>query len=276
MSETTAKNINKVLNSVNSKIPSGESGISLGALRKILIMAVVIVFIVIAGIMAYDYIFKGKMGIFTTITTDVIPFIHDATKTLRFTHSSLPLTGNYANYNMWMYISSYKYRKDEDKCVLYKGKVTSGEKMNDVRLVDNKSYIDEGMPGVWLLRQTNTLRIIVPLETTFKGNVDKIEVQTCDVENIPLQRWVSVNITISDNILDVWIDGYLRKSFSLGGFPKINENALHICPDGGFEGYLSKVSVSNAPLSIKEIKNIYETGPTLKPNFMARLSNALF
>ena len=147
--------------------------------------------------------------------------------------------------------------------------------MNDARLTSSKGHLDEGMPGVWLLRQTNTLRVLVPLETNFKGNLTNIEVQTCDVENIPLQRWVSINITISDNILDVWVDGYLRKSFSLAGFPKINENALHVCPDGGFDGYLSKLSVSNAPLSIKKIKEIYEKGPTLKPNFMARLSNAL-
>jgi len=277
MSETTAKNINKVLNAVSSSSAkkSVNGGVSLGTLRKILTMAVVIVFIVIAGIMTYDYVFKGKMGVFTTITTDVIPFIHDAKKTLRFTHSSLPLTGNYANYNMWLYISNYSYRKDEDKCLLFKGK-SSSDNLNDARLISNKSYIQDGMPSVWLLRQTNTLRVIVPLETNFKGNTENNEVQMCDVENIPLQRWTSVNITISDNIIDVWVDGYLRKSFSLGGYPKINEESLHVCPDGGFAGFLSKVSVSNAPLSIKEIKNIYEKGPVLKANFMARLSNAVF
>jgi len=278
MSETTVNNITKVLGGVANNAPAvqPEGGMSLGSLRKVLILAVVIVFIIIAGIMTYDYIFKGKMGVFTTITTDVIPFIHDAKKTVRFAHSSLPLTGNYANYNMWMYISGYSYRKNEDKCVLFKGQIASGDKMNDARLTSSKAHLDEGMPGVWLLRQTNTLRVLVPLETNFKGNLTNIEVQTCDVENIPLQRWVSINITISDNILDVWVDGYLRKSFSLAGFPKINENALHVCPDGGFDGYLSKLSVSNAPLSIKKIKEIYEKGPTLKPNFMARLSNALF
>ena len=253
MSKETANNINKVLNNATKNSPvTIEGGMSLGALRKILILAVVIVFIIIAGIMTYDYIFKGKMGIFTTITTDVIPFIHDAKKALKFSHSSLPLTGNYANYNMWMYISGYKYRKDEDKCVLFKGKLMSGDKMNDARLISSKGHLDEGMPGVWLLRQTNTLRILVPLEVNFKGNLGKknIDVQTCDVENIPLQRWVSVNITLSDNILDVWVDGYLRKSFALSGFPKINDNPLNVCPNGGFNGFLSKVSVSNAPLSI--------------------------
>jgi len=277
MSEATAKNINKVLNVVSSSannVPV-DGGMDLGTLRKILIMAVVIVFIIIAGIMTYDYVFKGKMGVFTTITTDIIPFIHDAKKTLRFTHSSLPLTGNYANYNMWLYISNYSYRKNEDKCLLFKGK-SSSENLSDARLISTKPYVQDGMPSVWLLRQTNTLRVIVPLETNFKGNTENNEVQMCDVENIPLQRWVSVNITISDNIIDVWVDGYLRKSFSLGGYPKINEDSLHVCPDGGFAGFLSKVSVSNAPLSIKEIKNIYEKGPVLKANFMARLSNALF
>lgn len=274
MSEITAKNISKVLNSM--KGGNVESNVSLNSLRSILVLAIVIVFIVIAGIMTYDYVFKGKMGVFTKITTDVIPFIHDAKKVMRTSHSSLPLTGNYANYNMWVYVSGYTYRKDEDKCILFKGKLSNSDKLNDVRLASKKDYVEEGMPSVWLLRQTNTLRVIVPLETVFKKTTDISEVQTCDVENIPLQRWVSVNITISDNILDVWVDGYLRKSFSLGGFPKINKEPLHICPDGGFDGYVSKLSVSNSPLSIKEIKNIYEKGPTLKPNFMKRLSDALF
>ena len=106
MSNETAKNINKMLNNVaNNKPVRVEGGISLGALRTILILAVVIVFIIIAGILTYDYVFKGKMGVFTIITSDIIPFIHDATKTIKFSHNSLPLTGNNANYNMWMYVS---------------------------------------------------------------------------------------------------------------------------------------------------------------------------
>lgn len=274
--QNTAKNIKALLNNTtNSSSVPKQPGISMGTLRKILMMAVVIVFIVIGGMMTYDYIFKSKMGVFTTLTTDIIPFIHDAKKTLKFTHGSLPLTGNYANYNMWLYISDYTYRKSEDKCVLFKGKVTDVESLNSARVTSANNNLVNGAPSVWLLRQTNTMRILVPLETKFKGNIKNVDVQICDIDNIPLQRWVSVNITISDNIIDVWVNGYLRNSFALDGFPKVNEDALHVCPNGGFNGFLSKVSVSNAPLSVKKIKGIYESGPTLKPNFMSRLTSAL-
>ena len=292
----TAKNLNKVFGANNIRVLNNKSASGLLSLRNILLVSVVLVFIIIAGMFSYEYIFKGKMGIFIPITTDIVPFIHDGRKNIKFSHGSLPLAGGYANYNFWIYITDYIYRKDEAKCIFFKGRIDSNSNMNSANLTDDSGHKNNGSPGAWLLEQTNTLRILVPLETIFEkpmnrpecydslGNKDgrnvqcnnKLKVQACDIENIPLQRWVNINVTMTDNILDVWMDGSLRKSCSLAGYPKVNEEPLHINPGGGFNGFISKFSVTNSPLSSNKIKQIYNNGPSLKPGFGKQLANAIF
>ena len=55
----------------------------------------------------------------------LIPYIHDASIDKVFTNSNLPvsLSGNEYNINMWLYINEYRYRIDEDKCILFKGTI---------------------------------------------------------------------------------------------------------------------------------------------------------
>ena len=55
---------------------------------------------------------------------------------------------------MWIYINDYDYRVGEDKCVLMKGYTANGE--------------DQVNPGIYLLKNTNTLRVQISLETLYK------------------------------------------------------------------------------------------------------------
>ena len=42
-----------------------------------------------------------------------------------------------------------------------------------------------------------------------------------------------------NNVIDVFFDGLLKKSCILKGFPVLSNNDMLICPDGGFNGYIS-------------------------------------
>ena len=98
-----------------------------------------------------------------------------------------------------------------------------------------------GNPSMWLLRKNNTLRIQIALETryddiqscsmeTFDGhnnahvdgnangnnngnesNQNEVLSKTCDIEHFPLQRWVCVNISLTNNILDISFNGDFSK-----------------------------------------------------------------
>ena len=97
-------------------------------------------------------------------------------------------------------------------------------------------------------------------------------VEICDVENIPLQRWVNVNISVHDNVIDVALDGQLVKSCILSGAPYISvEDSLRVSPkigtsgaSGGFNGYISNLTYTNKSLPLHRVYNTYKNGPTIK------------
>jgi hypothetical protein len=290
---STMTNIQKLVNS-NTPQMIAQEDVGLKTFRSVLFIILFAVLLVVMFVIGYDLYFKNKVGDFSKVTNVIIPYIHDAKIEKNISDVSVPASGSSVNYNMWLYISDYNYRSNEDKCVFYKGRPSGPLVKADVN--PNNVNIFQGMPGVWLLAKQNTMRVSFALETVLNqppgrpecsnslGNSDgrdvrcfnTMKVDSIDIENIPLQRWCSVNITIHDNVVDVWMDGYLTKSKVLKGFPLVNTDILHICPNGGFNGFLSKFSITNTPLSSKEIKGIYNQGPVLKKPLISRMVDSLF
>lgn len=233
-------------------------------------IGILIIVLIVAGYFIYRYYKTNRTS--QVVTKNFIPLIHDASIDKRINYGSIPESsqGNEYNINMWVYVNDYVYRKDEDKCILYKGDVigtlNNGEPENNVNTKCN--------PSLWLLKNVNTLRVLIGLETTYDSRQDcnqtsqacgeVIESETCDIENFPLQKWVNVNISLRSNVLDIFLDGNLHKSCILSGFPIINKGDLYICKDGGYNGYLSNLRYSNKALPTSEISKIYKNGPTLK------------
>ena len=173
--------------------------------------------------------------------------------------------------NFWIYVNDYTYRKGDDKCILYKGEKTGA--LNNANIVNNVNT--KCNPSVWLLENVNTLRVMIGLDTQYKNSEcqsnsptkqcqgDVIDSHVCDIENFPLQRWVNVNISLHNNVLDIFFDGVLKKSCILSGFPTVTVGDMFMCYDGGFNGYISKFNYSNKALSIDKIDNMYKNGPVL-------------
>ena len=85
----------------------------------------------------------------------------------------------------------------------------------------------------------------------------------CEIQDIQLQRWVNINISLSNKILDVFINGNLVKTHIINGYPKPNVGSINICKDGGYNGFLSKLAFTNKALSITEIQHNYKKGPDI-------------
>jgi len=109
-----------------------------------------------------------------------------------------------------------------------------------------------------------------PIEDEYSVDLDEASgnFDTCDIKNIPLQRWLNINMSIYNNLIDISINGKLEKSCILKGFPIINKGNLHIGNEGGFNGFLSNVNFTNKALSMDEINNIYLNGPTLQAGLL--------
>ena len=84
------------------------------------------------------------------------------------------------------------------------------------------------------------------------------------LDNLPLQRWNCINLTVYDNIIDIYVDGLLRKTNILKeGIPRPNKEHIILGNIGGFDGYLSNISWSNRALSPKQIYTKYKEGPAV-------------
>lgn len=103
------------------------------------------------------------------------------------------------------------------------------------------------------------------LETESDRKAFEDKAGKCVVEDFPLQKWVHVVVSQYNQVLDVYIDGKLKSSCVLPGFPAVAQDDLVISPDGGFSGMISKVEYTNSVLSAKDVMEIYSQGPEGKP-----------
>jgi len=81
------------------------------------------------------------------------------------------------------------------------------------------------------------------------------------IKNISLQRWVNINVSLINTALDIFIDGKLVKTIKLTGLSLPSKGNLDISPDGGFNGFINKLSYTNKGLSPNEINKIVKKGP---------------
>jgi hypothetical protein len=85
----------------------------------------------------------------------------------------------------------------------------------------------------------------------------------CDLPEVDLQRWVMVTVVMSGRTTDVYMDGKLARSCVGPSYYKVDPTGVtpKICERGGFDGYVSGMSVANYALNPDEIYRAYLSGP---------------
>lgn len=251
--------------------PSAPSNVS----NKVFIVIGVILLLIIlsvAGYFLYHY-FTDKKEIQKSKL--LIPYIHDAQLDKMFTSGSIPATvsGNEYNINMWIYVNDYQYRNEVDKCILFKGPIASNQSVGNIEDSNN----NKSNPSVWFKKHVNTLVVLTGLDTSFSSECgksnqcdnDNIGADKCEIKNFTIQRWVNLNISLRNNVLDIFMDGSLVKSCILSGSPTTNSGDLFVGKQGtddsmtGFNGYISKLEYTNKALSVDDINQRYKNGPTV-------------
>ena len=92
---------------------------------------------------------------------------------------------------------------------------------------------------------------------------DDAVVHTCSVANVPIQKWVNLSVSVYGRTMDIYIEGKLVKTCLLPGVAKVSSaSSVYLTPNGGFDGYTSKLSYYPKPLNPQDAWNIYVKGPT--------------
>lgn len=149
-----------------------------------------------------------------------------------------PIVGLEFTYTCWIYVADWSYKFGEWKNILVKGKSDSSHGI---------------CPGLWLYPNTNSLHARV--STTADPN------EGCDIQNIPLKKWVHVCYVLNNRSVDMYINGMLERSCVLKGIPQLNNADLHVCQDGGFYGQISRLQYLARAVSPSEVKKFYQEGP---------------
>jgi len=169
-------------------------------------------------------------------------------------------SGNFS-YSIWFYINDWNYRYGEPKVIFGRmgSATTSGG--GSVSGVSG----NDPCPAVVLGGVQNNLSISMSCypgansqrESTSTNSV----VHTCNVANVPVQRWVNLLVSVYGRSLDVYIDGKLVKTCLLPGVAKINtKSPIYVTPGGGFSGWTANFQYWSNPTDPQTAWNIYSQG----------------
>ena len=235
-----------------------------------------VLYMVVAVIVIY-YVY----GWYTAPGTDIV-LLNAKTPANQLTNAtistgSLPAIRSGGGYtlSMWMYINSYEYRPGKPRAVF---------------TITDKQYMPTTGSGRYLavgILYPNEPKMMIRFATTkppgtdytnvdtynkymmasrFETNADSnpIELPSCDVMEVDLQRWINVTISVNGRVVDVYMDGKLTRSCVLSDLPIASQDqpqAITLGGTLGFNGYFGSVQFSGSALSPDKIYSLYQAGP---------------
>ena len=203
-----------------------------------------VIFLVILVVILLYVVYQFSSGSATNLVKDV----SDAQTPTTINANDLPAgnTGSNFAYSIWFYINDWNVNYGQPK-VLFVRKDAEG----------NES------PAVVLGGFENDLSIsmsVYPNKQVNQGDV--IMNRTCNVKNVPLQKWVNLIMSLNGRSLDIYLDGKLVRTCVLNGVPKVDPKAnIQLTPQGqGFDGFISKFQFISDSVNPQQAYNIYKKG----------------
>lgn len=163
-------------------------------------------------------------------------------------------------YSVWLFIDDLVYQEGQYRHVFHKGN-------DDINYTDSPIGMNQpnNAPGLYIAPNTNALVVVM---NTFNDIEEKVT-----IEDIPLNKWVCVQIRVENHQLDTYINGKLAKRLIMNGVPKQNYGDVHVAMNGGFSGYMSDLRYFNYGVGTSEIQGIVDNGPNLKMNSQTMTSS---
>ena len=200
-------------------------------------------------------------------------------------------------YSMWIYVDDWNYNFGKEKHVLDRGNsptVVLGDKPNTLKVL--MQYYDKSRtrtePTATDTTPMSAARLAacaacdagytcgdscehcingIPSENATAAELARLNssssaaavsnINTCLIENVPIQKWVNVIISLYGRTLDVYLDGKLVRTCILPGVPRMNNDAdIHVTNNGGFSGWTSTFKYWSNASNPQEAYNIYKDG----------------
>ena len=220
---------------------------------------------IITGIVIVLVIYLLYLYFFGDGTRSYLSGMHEATKQKVISPASLPKGGSSDyTYSIWLYISNWNYRVGEQKNIFSRGDANNPSPI--VSLGANLNNVEVSL-GTW------------PGASAGGTGGPAGQVSTCTLDNVPLQAWANVIMTLNNRSLDLYLDGKLVRTCVLPGVPiQSSGEPLVLCGKsknaaaGGFEGFISNFQYFARAVNPREAYAIYREGPG-GSNWLSNLIN---
>jgi hypothetical protein len=231
--------------SLASSVNSAGSGFnSMSWWAKILVVLIGVGLIIFSAILIYNAVAaaNGKPGVSVIgapAVPDQAPLPLDGKTLTTIPAANMPLTQGADNgVQFWMYIKDWDYKFGKKKSILLRKDSTNAAFRN---------------PEISLHETDNSLNVTVSIFPGSSGAGSSSspapsnsgsasgDSYTCTVENVPLQTWFAVSVTVFQRNLDVYINGKLVKSCVLPGVPRPAAGDILVGDEKGFSGSVCNV-----------------------------------
>lgn len=233
------------------------------------LLLVVVVFVIgirfASQFLAWIFSFNGSPYLFSGMvdakTMQVIPQDPSSSGSVTITRSDNQTDGIEFTYSVWMFIDDLVYNQGQFKHVFHKG----NDNINYTNPPTGMNFPNNG-PGLYIAPNTNALVVVM---NTFNDITEKVT-----IGDIPINKWVCVQIRVENHQLDVYINGKLAKRLIMAGVPKQNYSDVYVAMNGGFSGYMSDLRYFNYGLGTSQIQSIVDAGPNMKMSDSSNLSTS--
>lgn len=168
-------------------------------------------------------------------------------------------------FSTWIYVKDWNYKFGQYKNILWKGNPPSGTTATkadgtttgSTSTPTAPSASNIHSPSIWLYPLTNSLKVVTSTSAPE-------QVESCDIQNIPLMTWVHIAYVLNNRSVDIYINGKLERSCALRGIPVLDNSSVFITtgsPQAGYYGKIGKTQYFTSALLPNDIANLYQQGP---------------
>jgi len=179
-------------------------------------------------------------------------------------------------WSAWFFVNQVPLEKDKWSRIFSKGGEGTKSTVNGI-------YYPNNAPGLYIqvtenVQATNPDRQDKGVNVSLMAIVDVTgkEESSDKKENlhekliatdIPMKNWVNAVIRVTNNVIDLYINGRLSQRRKTAGIPLQNYGKVNIGEDKAknrFSGYISTIQYFNYSIGANKIKSIVDEGPNMK------------
>lgn len=178
-------------------------------------------------------------------------------------------------WSAWFFVNQVPLEKGKWSRIFSKG----GE---GTKSTDNGIYYPNNAPGMYI-RFSNDITATNPDRTDVGVNVSLMAIvdvtgksdktgkdnlhEQLIATDIPMKNWVNAVIRVTNNVIDLYINGRLAQRRKTAGIPLQNYGKVNIGEDKAkdrFSGYISTIQYFNYSIGANKIKSVVDEGPNMK------------